>query len=63
MEFQEAIREDLKVMGVIPDQVTFTSDHFEELHKFAIQLIESGNGYMDDTPQETVKLHSPIPSF
>ena len=54
-EFQNAIVEDLAKLGVYPSVVTFTSDYFEELQQYAIELIETGQAYMDDTPQEEMQ--------
>ena len=54
-ECQDAIKEDLELMGIKPDQVTYTSDYFEELYNYCIQMIKSGKAYADDTDQETMR--------
>jgi len=54
-EYQEAIVEDLKLLGVVPDQVSFTSDSFPYIQDCARRLIAQGDAYMDDTPQELMK--------
>jgi len=54
-EFQTAILEDLDMLGVKPDVVTFTSDYFETIKGYANYLIENGLAYMDDTPQEEMQ--------
>ena len=54
-EYQEAIVEDLKSLGVEPDVITFTSDYFETIHGHAMKLIEMGLAFMDDTPQEEMQ--------
>jgi glutamyl-tRNA synthetase len=54
-EYQQSIVEDLQLLGVQPDVVTYTSDYFSVIHGYAMQLIEKGLAYMDDTPQEQMK--------
>lgn len=54
-EFQTAILEDLDMLGVKPDVVTFTSDYFQTIKGYANFLIENGLAYMDDTPQEQMQ--------
>jgi glutamyl-tRNA synthetase len=54
-EYQQSIVEDLGLLGVKPDIVTFTSDDFEAIHGYALRLIADGLAYMDDTPQEKMK--------
>lgn len=54
-EFQSSIVEDLAKLGVKPDLVTFTSDYFGTIMKYAHYLIKNGLAYMDDTPQEQMK--------
>lgn len=54
-EFQASIIEDLAMLGVKPDVVTFTSDYFETIQGYALDLIEKGLAYMDDTPQEEMR--------
>lgn len=54
-EFEDAIKEDLKLMGIKGDKVTWTSDHFQALYAYAVQMIKDGNAYVDDTPQETMR--------
>jgi glutamyl-tRNA synthetase len=54
-EFQDAIIEDLELMGITPDKTSFTSDYFDELYNYCIQMIKEGNAYADDTDQETMR--------
>ncbi|KAL3462538.1 tRNA synthetases class I, catalytic domain-containing protein [Aspergillus heterothallicus] len=51
-EFQDAIVEDLALMGIRPDKTSFTSDYFDELYDYGLRIIKEGNAYADDTPQE-----------
>ncbi|BCS27585.1 glutamate--tRNA ligase GUS1 [Aspergillus puulaauensis] len=53
-EFQDAILEDLALMGIKPDKTSYSSDYFDELHQYAVQIIKDGNAYADDTDKETM---------
>ncbi|KAF9473776.1 glutamate-tRNA ligase [Pholiota conissans] len=50
-EFEDTILEDLKLLDIHGDVITHTSDHFDTLYKYAIQLIKDGKAYADDTEQ------------
>ncbi|CAG8547450.1 10520_t:CDS:10, partial [Acaulospora colombiana] len=52
-EFEESIKEDLALLGIRPDLVTYTSDHFEELYQYAVKIIKKGLAYVDDTDVNT----------
>ncbi|KAF6828973.1 glutamyl-tRNA synthetase [Colletotrichum plurivorum] len=54
-EFQDAIIEDLAMMGVTPDAVSYTSDYFDYLYETCIRLIKEGHAYADDTEQEQMR--------
>ena len=54
-EYQSSIVEDLAKIGVRPDVVTFTSDYFGTIEKYALWMIKNGLAYMDDTPQEEMQ--------
>ncbi|KAI4594744.1 hypothetical protein KJ359_007547 [Pestalotiopsis sp. 9143b] len=54
-EFQDAIIEDLALMGIKPDFVSYTSDYFDHLYDTCLSLIKSGNAYADDTDVETMR--------
>lgn len=57
-EFEESILEDLAVLNIRGDKVTHTSDYFDLLYDYAVQMIKDGNAYVDDTDRETVRLLS-----
>ncbi|KAJ5251349.1 hypothetical protein N7489_001759 [Penicillium chrysogenum] len=53
-EFEDAIVEDLALMGIKPNKMTYTSDYFDELYEHCVKIIEQGNAYADDTEKETM---------
>ncbi|KAM0682988.1 glutamate--tRNA ligase [Mitosporidium daphniae] len=55
MEFETSIIEDLALLGVRGDILSYTSDYFDQLIEFAFKLIDHGLAYADDTPQETMR--------
>lgn len=54
-EFQNAIIEDLALMGITPDKTSHTSDYFQELYEYCVQMIKDGNAYADDTPMQIMR--------
>ncbi|KAE8150121.1 tRNA synthetases class I, catalytic domain-containing protein [Aspergillus avenaceus] len=53
-EFQDAIVEDLALMGIKPDRTSYTSDYFDQLHEYGLQILKEGKAYADDTDKETM---------
>jgi len=51
-EFTDNIMLDLEKLGIKPDVVTHTSDHFEKLESICAQMIHDGLAYVDDTPAD-----------
>ncbi|KAF2091137.1 glutamyl-tRNA synthetase-like protein [Saccharata proteae CBS 121410] len=54
-EFQDSIIEDLALMGITPDKTSYTSDYFNELYDYCVQMIKEGTAYADDTEQEQMR--------
>lgn len=54
-EFQDAIIEDLALLGIKGDQVTYSSNYFDQMYDLALQLIKAGKAYCDDTPLEQMR--------
>ena len=54
-EFQDAIVEDLALLGIKPDKVSYSSDYFQELYEYCIQMIKAGKAYADDTEKEIMQ--------
>lgn len=51
-EYVESIMNDVKWLGFQWDELHYTSDYFEQLHGFAVKLIEKGLAYVDDSTSE-----------
>jgi len=49
MEFKNAILHELKLLEIIPEQTTHSSDYFQEMYEFALKLIKSGKAIADDS--------------
>lgn len=54
-EFEESIIQDLATLGIKPDVVSHTSDHFEKLQDMMEKVIKNGDAYIDDTPMEQMR--------
>lgn len=63
-EYADNILKDLRTLGVDVDAdkkdgyvtLSHTSDHFDHIKKEAIKLIKAEKAFMDDTPQESMKI-------
>jgi glutamyl-tRNA synthetase len=53
-EFQDAIVEDLALMGITPDSLSYTSDYFQYLYDMCVRMITEGLAYADDTDADTM---------
>ena len=51
----DGIRRDVAWLGYSWDAETHASDHFEQLHDWAVQLIDAGLAYVDEQPVETIR--------
>ncbi|KAL9027587.1 MAG: hypothetical protein Q9196_003910 [Gyalolechia fulgens] len=54
-EFQDAIVEDLALMGIKPDKTSYTSNYFQELYDQCVKLLKAGKAYSDDTEREAMQ--------
>ena len=59
-EFEDSILEDLKLLGIKDYRLSYSSDYFQQLYDYAIQMIEAGKAYCDDTEQAKVNCPTPI---
>lgn len=53
-EFVKAIKEDIKWLGFEWDKECYTSDYFEQLYQWAIELIKQEKAYVDDQDSESI---------
>jgi glutaminyl-tRNA synthetase len=57
-EFVQAIQEDIRWLGFDwGDRLYFASQYFEQLHDWAVRLIEKGQAYVDDLSAEEIRAH------
>ena len=55
-EYIDSIIEDVRWLGFDwEDRLLFSSDYFEQMYQYAVQLIESGYAYVDDLTGEQIK--------
>lgn len=53
-EYVESIKEDIKWLGFEWDNEYYASDYFEQLYKYALNLIDKGLAYVDDSTAEEI---------
>lgn len=56
VEFENVILGDLELLQIKPDVFTHTSNYFDLMLDYCVQLIKEGKAYVDDTPPEQMKL-------
>lgn len=54
-EFTDSILEDLELLGIKGDSLTYSSDYFDEMYALALKLIKEGKAYVDDTPVDQMR--------
>ena len=55
-EYVESIKEDIKWLGFTWNRELYTSDYFQQLYDWAVELIKKGLAYVDDQTQEEIRL-------
>lgn len=55
IEFVENIKRDCNTLEIFPDEITHTSDYFEQLIKYMEQMIKEGHAYADNCKGEEMK--------
>ncbi|KAK2952806.1 putative Glutamate--tRNA ligase [Blattamonas nauphoetae] len=54
-EFEDAIIDDLKSIGFVPDMITYTSDYFPLIYDYGTKMLEMGKAYIDDLPVDIMR--------
>ncbi|XP_024200071.1 glutamate--tRNA ligase, cytoplasmic [Rosa chinensis] len=54
-EFVDNLLKDIQTLGIKYEEVTYTSDHLDELMDMTEKLINQGKAYVDDTPREEMQ--------
>ncbi len=62
VEYVDSIKEDIQWLGFQWDKEFYASDYFEQLYKWAIQLINDGKAYVDDLSQEEISKNRGVPT-
>ena len=56
IEYVDAIKEDIRWLGYKwSGDVKFTSNYFDQLHAWAVELIENGKAYVDDLDKDQAR--------
>ncbi|MEI6087325.1 MAG: glutamine--tRNA ligase/YqeY domain fusion protein [Bacteroidota bacterium] len=61
-EYVESIKEDVKWLGFEWAEELYASNYFEQIYQFAVQLIEKGWAYVDDSNSETIAIEKGTPT-
>jgi glutaminyl-tRNA synthetase len=62
IEYVDSIKEDVKWLGFEWEKECYASDYFDQLYAFAIQLIEKGLAYVDDSSAEEIAQQKGTPT-
>jgi glutaminyl-tRNA synthetase len=61
-EYVDAIKEDVSWLGYNWDKVCFSSDYFQQLYDWAVQLIKEGKAYVDSQSSEDMATQKGTPT-
>eukprot|EP00953_Heterococcus_sp_UTEX-ZZ885_P022977 12661-Heterococcus_DN1.PRE.1 len=53
-EYIDSLREDVEWLGWKPIMTTYSSDNFQQLHDYAVQLIQDGKAYVCHQTKEEI---------
>ncbi len=63
IEYVDSIKEDVKWLGFEWVKECYASDYFDQLYSFAVQLIEKGLAYVDDSSAEEIAQQKGTPTM
>jgi glutaminyl-tRNA synthetase len=63
IEYVDSIKEDVKWLGFEWAKECYASDYFDQLYAFAVQLIEKGLAYVDDSTAEEIAQQKGTPTL
>ena len=55
LEYIDSLRRDLLWLGWTPERTTYSSDNFQQLYEFAVQLIQKGLAYVCDMTKDEME--------
>ena len=61
-EYVDAIKEDVAWLGYKWDKEVYSSDYFEQLHTWAVQMIKDGKAYVDSQSSESMATQKGTPT-
>ena len=61
-EYVDAIRNDVKWLGFQWDKEFFSSDYFQQLYDWTIEIIKEGKAYVDNQPSEDIAAQKGTPT-
>lgn len=56
VEYVDSIKEDIRWLGFEWAEEHYASDYFEQLYRWAVELIKKGKAYVDDQTQEQIRI-------
>ena len=62
VDYVDGIKADIKWLGYEWGETLYTSDYFEQLYMWAVQLIKDGKAYIDDQSAEELSANRGTPS-
>ncbi len=54
-EYVDALEDAVRWLGFAPSEIRFTSDYFEQLYAWAVELIEKGLAFVDEETEDEIR--------